>query len=46
VNLLENSIAIKNGAVVNTSAISKGDTVRVIKKDTAAAGDGYILFVE
>jgi hypothetical protein len=46
VKLLANTIVIKNGAVVGTSDLKNGDSVRVVKKDTTAAGDGYIIFVE
>jgi hypothetical protein len=46
VGLLENSIVIRNGAVISTADIRKGDSVRVIKKDTTSAGDAYIIFVE
>jgi hypothetical protein len=46
INLLKNTVIIKGGKVINASDISNGDTVRVIKKDTSAAGDGYIIFVE
>jgi hypothetical protein len=46
VGLPANSIVIKNGAVISTSDILKGDSVRIIKKDTTAAGDAYIIYVE
>jgi len=46
ISLLKNTVVIKNGKVINTSGIAKGDNVRVVKKDTTAAGDGYIIFVE
>lgn len=46
IGLLKNSIVLKNGAVINTQDIRTGDSVRIIKLDTTAAGDGYIIFVE
>lgn len=46
INLLKNTVIIKNGSVINSSGIVKGDEVRVVKKDTAPNGDGYIIFVE
>ena len=45
-NLLKNTVVIKNGKVIDTSDIASGDNVRVVKKDTTAAGDAYIIFVE
>ena len=46
INILENSIIIQNGKVSNASSIKKGSSLRVVKKDTSAAGDGYIIFIE
>lgn len=46
VGLLKNSIAVKNGAVISTADIRNGDSVRIIKKDTTATGDAYIIFIE
>ncbi|HEX2946191.1 MAG TPA: S-layer homology domain-containing protein [Clostridia bacterium] len=46
INILKNTVVLRGGRVINASEISNGDTVRVIKKDTTAGGDGYIIFVE
>ncbi len=46
ISLLKSTVVIKNGKVISTSEIAKGDNVRVLKKDNTAAGDGYIIFVE
>ncbi len=46
VGLLKNSIVLRNGAVISSSDIHKGDSVRIIKKDTTAAGDAYIVLIE
>lgn len=46
INLLKNTVIIKSGRVIDASEIVRGDTVRVIKKDATASGDGYIIFVE
>lgn len=46
VGLLKNSIVIRNGAVIGAADIHKGDSVRIIKKDTTLAGDSYIIFAE
>ena len=45
-NLLTNSIIIKNNKRISPSELKKGDKVRVLKKDTSAAGDAYIVIVE
>ncbi|MDP4094130.1 MAG: S-layer homology domain-containing protein [Bacillota bacterium] len=46
VNVLQNSIVLKDNQIVDPSALVKGDSVRVIKKDNTATGDGYIIIVE
>lgn len=46
INILENTVIIQNGKVTNASSIKKGASLRVVKKDKSAAGDGYIIFVE
>lgn len=46
INILNNSIIIKNGKITDASAIKKGDSVRVLKKDNDTDADGYIIFIE
>lgn len=46
IDLLENTVIIRNGRVSNSADIVKGVSVRVLKKDSSLAGDGYIIFVE
>lgn len=46
INILNNSIIIKNGKIIDASAIKKGDEVRVLKKDNSLDADGYIIFIE
>ncbi len=46
INVLKNSIIIKNSQVIGGAGIIIGDSVRIIKKDTAVNSDGYIIFVE
>lgn len=46
VNILKNSIVLKDNAVKNPSDLEKGDMVRIIKKDNTLTGDGYIFIVE
>ncbi len=46
VTILKNTIAIENGSIIDPALIKKGTVVRVIKKDKAATGDAYIIFVE
>ncbi len=46
INILKNSVIIQNGKVSNASSIKKGSSLRVVKKDASAAGDGYIIFIE
>jgi uncharacterized Zn ribbon protein len=46
INVLKNSIIIKNGKITDVSAIKKGDSVRILKKDNDTDADGYIIFIE
>lgn len=46
VNILNNSIIIENGKIADASAIKKGDSIRVLKKDKGLDADGYIIFIE
>ncbi len=46
VNILSNTIAIENGKLIDPSSIRKGDVVRIIKRDSSAGGDAYIIIVE
>lgn len=46
INVLENSIIIKDGKTAGYQEISKGTAVRVLKNGTGTTGDGYILFIE
>lgn len=45
-NILVNSIILKNNKIAKPSDLKKGDKVRVIRKDGAATGDAYIVMVE
>lgn len=45
-DILKNTIAVKNGKIIDPAKIKKGDTIRVLKKDRNATGDAYIIFVE
>lgn len=45
-NILENSIILKDNRIAEAKDIGKGDKVRVIKKDDSETGDAYIIFVE
>ncbi|OPX44832.1 hypothetical protein CLHUN_13860 [Ruminiclostridium hungatei] len=46
VNLLANSLVIKNNVRINPSELKKGDKLRILKKDSATTGDAYIVIVE
>jgi len=46
INLLKNSIILKDNKIIKPSELKKGDSVRLIKKDDEQAGDAYIIFVE
>jgi hypothetical protein len=41
-----NSIILSNGKLIKPSEIKKGDTVTVIKRDSALTGDAYIIMVD
>lgn len=41
-----NCVILKNGIEIKASELEKGDIVRIIKKDSAAGGDAYIILVE
>lgn len=45
-NILKNSIIIRNGEVVGASDLKNGDAVRILKRDATVTGDSYIVFVE
>ena len=44
--VLTNTVVVKNGDVVSIDKIERGDLVRVLKKDTTATGDAYLILVE
>jgi hypothetical protein len=46
INVLKNSVIIKDGRVSNIGNITKGTTLRIIKKDASTVGDVYIIFIE
>ncbi len=46
INVLKNSIVIKNSKIISAADIKNGVALRVLKKDTSTSGDGYIIFVE
>ena len=45
-NILKNSIVIKDGKAAGVPDLRPGDQVRVIKKDNTETGDAYIIIVE
>lgn len=45
-NILSNTIVIENGRLIDSSSIRNGDVVRIIKRDSSAGGDAYIIIVE
>lgn len=45
-NILQNSIILKDNRIAQAKDIAKGDKVRVIKRDESETGDAYIIFVE
>lgn len=45
-NLLKNSIILKDNKIAKPSDLKKGEQVRVIKKDEKETGDAYIVIVE
>lgn len=46
IDILKNTIVLKNGVVIDPANIKKGDIIRVLKKDRSATGDAYIIIVE
>ncbi|NMB96585.1 MAG: S-layer homology domain-containing protein, partial [Clostridiaceae bacterium] len=46
IQILDNSIIIKEGKVIKPSQLEKGDKVRFIKRDASNEGDSYIIIVE
>lgn len=46
VNVLNNTIAIEKGRVIDPSSIKKGADIRIIKRDRSTDGDAYIIIVE
>lgn len=44
--LLKNTVILKGDKLLRPSELHKSDTLRVIKVDTAASGDAYLIFVE
>ena len=46
ISILNNTIAVKNGSIIDPASIKKAETIRVIKKDRNTTGDAYIIFVE
>lgn len=46
VNLLTNSLVIKNNVRINPSELKRGDKLRILKKDSTTYGDAYIVIVE
>jgi len=46
INVLENTVIIKNGKSSSYSEIGKGTEVRILKSNNSASGDGYVIFVE
>jgi len=45
-NLLKNTVIIKEGKEINPSQIEVNDNLKVYKKGKTETGDGYIVFVE
>lgn len=45
-NILPDSIVLKDNKIAEAKDIEKGDKVRIIKKDDSETGDAYIIFVE
>lgn len=46
VNILNNTIVIENGVLIDPSSIRRGDDVRIIKRDRTTGGDAYIIIME
>ncbi|MCR4435318.1 MAG: S-layer homology domain-containing protein [Clostridiales bacterium] len=45
-NLLKNTLILKGDSAIKASKLQKGDTVRILKKDSTQTGDAYIILVE
>ncbi len=45
-NILPNTIIIRDNELVSADSIEKGDTVRVLKKDDTASGDAYLILIQ
>ncbi len=46
VNLLNNTIILKNDKIIKPSELKKGDRLRIIKGESNETGDAYIIIVE
>ncbi|HHV98319.1 MAG TPA: S-layer homology domain-containing protein [Clostridiaceae bacterium] len=46
VNLLNNTIILKNNRMIKASDLKKGDRLRIVKSESTATGDAYIVIVE
>lgn len=46
IGLLNDTVIVEKGKIINSKGIVKGASVRVLKKETGLSGDGYIVFVE
>lgn len=46
VEILKNSIILKDGKEIKPSELKKGDNIRILKKDKSAEGEAYIIIVE
>lgn len=46
VNLLQNSLILKNNRRITPSELKRGDKLRILKTDNSATGDAYIVIVE
>jgi len=46
VNLLNNTIILKNNKIIKPSDLRKGDRLRIVKSENTETGDAYIVIVE
>lgn len=46
IDILTNSIIVKNKKIAEAQDLEKGDKVRIIKKDNTNTGEGFIVLVE
>ena len=46
ISVLANTVVIKGDKIITPAELEKGDRIRVIKRDTSSAGDGYVIIVE